>query len=123
MTARLLVVSNGNGEDDIACKVIDALRATARAPQIEAWPMVGNGRAYLDRGVPVVGVQNTLPSEGFGTLSLKLFARDLKAGFIGTHLAQARFARAPATHTTRSSHNLLRPIHRRSASRVSRWNV
>jgi uncharacterized protein (TIGR03492 family) len=93
MTGTLLFVSNGNGEDDIACKVIDALHATGRAPRIEAWPMVGHGRAYLDRGVPVVGVQNTLPSEGFGTLSLRLFARDLKAGFIGTHLAQARFAR------------------------------
>ena len=94
MTARLLVVSNGNGEDDIACKVIDALRASGRGPKIEAWPMVGLGPAYAARGIPVVGVQNTLPSEGFGTLSLKLFARDLKAGFIATHLAQARFARA-----------------------------
>lgn len=94
MNRTLLFVSNGNGEDDIACKVIDALHATGHAPRIEAWPMVGHGRAYADRGVPVVGVQNTLPSEGFGTLSLKLFAKDLKAGFIGTHLAQARFAKA-----------------------------
>ena len=31
MTAPLLVVSNGNGEDDIACKVIDALRASPAA--------------------------------------------------------------------------------------------
>src|SRR3990167_5932873 len=69
MTARLLVVSNGNGEDDIACKVIDALRASGRGPKIEAWPMVGLGPAYAARGIPVVGVQNTLPSEGFGTLS------------------------------------------------------
>lgn len=94
MTARLLVVSNGNGEDDIACKVIDALRAQPDAPQIMAWPMVGHGDAYAARGIPIVGVQNTLPSEGFGTLSLRMFARDLKAGFIATHLAQARFARA-----------------------------
>jgi uncharacterized protein (TIGR03492 family) len=93
MTVPLLVVSNGNGEDDIACKVIDALRASPDCPQISAWPMVGPGQAYAVRGISIVGVQNTLPSEGFGTLSLKMFARDLRAGFIGTHLAQARFAR------------------------------
>ncbi len=94
MTARLLVASNGHGEDAIACRILDALAAGAAPPRVEAWPMVGTGAAFRDRGVPVIGPGNLLPSEGFGTLTAGHLARDLKAGFVATYLRQARFARS-----------------------------
>lgn len=90
----LLFVSNGHGEDEIACRILAALRATGQTlPPVEAWPMVGAGAAYRALGVPVVGPANTLPGEGFSTLSLRLFLRDLRAGWIGTHVRQLAFAR------------------------------
>jgi uncharacterized protein (TIGR03492 family) len=42
--------------------------------------------------VPLVGPANRLPSEGFGTLSLGHFLRDLRAGFLPTYARQAAFA-------------------------------
>jgi len=93
---RLLAVSNGHGEDDIAIKILDALAPLAPDLQIEAWPMVGDGARYRARNIPVSGPANTLPGEGFGTLSLAAFLRDLRHGFIATHWRQYRHARALA---------------------------
>lgn len=91
---RLLAVSNGHGEDDIAGKVIEALTAMLPGLRVEAWPMVGDGAGYRARGVPVSGPSNRLPSEGFGTLSGTSFLNDLRHGFISTHWRQLRHARA-----------------------------
>ena len=95
MTKAVLFLSNGHGEDAIAGRLIDALQAQGlpRA-QMAGWAMVGHGAAYETRGITRIGPANLLPSEGFGTLGLRPFLRDLRAGWIGTHRAQARFARA-----------------------------
>ena len=95
-TDRVLFVSNGHGEDAIACKVIDRVRRLAhrRAVELRAWPMVGRGDAYVRWSVPIVGVPNHLPSEGFATLDARLFARDLRAGWLATHWRQVQAARA-----------------------------
>ncbi len=94
---RVLFVSNGHGEDDIACKILDALHAQiGGAISLAAWPMVGHGKAFQNRDVEVIGPPNHLPSEGFGTVSLGLFLRDVWAGFIGTYLRQVQFARSLA---------------------------
>lgn len=88
------MASNGHGEDDIACKVLACLLdGDHNRPTVEAWPMVGEGRAYRDLGIPTVGPKNTLPSAGFATLDWRLMAADLRSGWIGTHWTQYRFAR------------------------------
>lgn len=87
----LLVLSNGHGEDTIACSVLAALAPGLAAPDV--WPMVGSGAAYRQRGLVPMGPPNLLPSEGFGTLDGRLFLRDLAAGWIGTYLRQMRAAR------------------------------
>jgi len=93
--AELIVVSNGHGEDTIACRVLDALVPQLPAgAMLSAWPMVGQGAAYRARGISVEGPANLLPGEGFGTLDARLFWRDLRAGFIATHWHQLRHARA-----------------------------
>ena len=95
MTERVLFMSNGHGEDAIAGRLIDALEAHGLPrEQMAGWAIVGHGAAYEARGIARIGPANLLPSEGFGTLGLRPFLRDLRAGWIGTHLAQARFARA-----------------------------
>jgi len=91
---RLLVLSNGHGEDVIAGQILDALRPDlAKDVQVSAWAMVGEGAAYRARGIAPQGPSLRLPSEGFGTLSPGLFWRDLRAGWLGTYARQARHAR------------------------------
>lgn len=92
--ADILFLSNGHGEDEIAGLILDQLARTDEdRARIAAWPMVGNGERYTSRGITTFGPRNSLPSEGFGTVSLAAFLRDLRAGFVGTYLSQARFAR------------------------------
>lgn len=90
----LLFVSNGHGEDVIAGRVLDEIRASRPEIAIEAWPMVGEGAAYAARGVPTVGARNLLPSAGFATLDPSLMIGDLKAGWIRTHWRQIQYARS-----------------------------
>lgn len=85
---RLLVVSNGHGEDSIAAEIIRRLPANIAA---DAYPTLGEGGAFS--GVcTIVGPRRTLPSEGHrqsGSL-----ARDALAGFgIGPAM---RFMRSEA---------------------------
>lgn len=90
----LLFLTNGHGEDEIAGLILDRLAPNeAERARIAAWPMVGDGARYARAGLATIGPRNVLPSEGFGTVSLAAFLRDLRAGFLGTYLAQARFAR------------------------------
>lgn len=90
---RVLFLANGHGEDLMAARILDRMvHEAGERLALHAWPMVGRGRAFRKRGVPLVGLGNRLPSEGFATRSFRLMARDLAAGWVGTHLAQARFA-------------------------------
>ncbi|MEP7384050.1 MAG: lipid-A-disaccharide synthase-related protein [Gemmatimonadota bacterium] len=91
--SRLLVVSNGHGEDLIGATVIAALRdLAAPALVIDAWPMVGSGEAYSAAGVTCIADGLRLPSEGFGTLSVRAFTRDVRAGWVRGHLRQMQLA-------------------------------
>lgn len=85
---RLLVISNGHGEDAIAAEII---RRLPRGADIAAYPTVGSGHAYA--GVcPIVGPRRFLPSEGVRRRGSLL--RDLRVGFgIGPAL---RFMRREA---------------------------
>lgn len=89
----ILFLANGNGEDSIACRILDEIRALRPALAIDAWAMVGQGEPFRARGVDVIGAQNLLPSAGFATTEWRLMLADLKAGWIGTYLRQARDAR------------------------------
>jgi uncharacterized protein (TIGR03492 family) len=94
-SARLLFVSNGHGEDAVAGRLVDRVRVLApRDVVVDAWAMVGAGDAYVERDVPLVGTRNLLPSAGFATLSLPLFLRDVRAGWLAVHRRQWRDARA-----------------------------
>lgn len=89
----LLVLSNGHGEDEIAVRILDELRSVAKKPlDVSVWPLVGEGHAYRRGGWPIAGPLNCLPSGGFGTIDFRQGARDLRAGWIGAHWRQARWA-------------------------------
>lgn len=91
----ILFVSNGHGEDAIGVALMrEIARDAPNTVEVAAWPMVGGGEAYRSLGVPIIGPQNTLPSEGFGTLSARAFLRDLRAGWLDVHWRQWRAAHA-----------------------------
>ena len=76
---RLLVISNGIGEDSVGAELVRRLPADITA---EAYPTLGDGRLY--EGVcPIVGPRAELPSQG-SRVSRGSIVRDVAGGLIGT---------------------------------------
>jgi uncharacterized protein (TIGR03492 family) len=88
---RLLVLSNGAGEDSIACKILQKLPQDLRS-LVVCCPLVGSGHAFEDR-FEIVGPRVSPPSEGLFRESWRLAIRDLASGVIGGHLRQLSFLR------------------------------
>ena len=89
----VLVISNGHGEDLNGGLVCDAFLALAPGHSVGALPIVGGGRAYRRRGLPLLVQGVDLPSGGMVYQGFNLF-RDLIAGWIPQTLAQIRAARS-----------------------------
>lgn len=85
---KLLCISNGHGEDAIALRVLSALRQ--RQPEIDlcALPISGEGKAYLQSDVPLIGSVQALPSGGFLNRDAAQLARDVKQGLISLTRSQ-----------------------------------
>lgn len=88
----LLLMSNGHGEDMIACRVLDEIVRRRSGIAVEAWPMVGHGDDYRARGIATCGAPNLLPSAGFATMEWRLMRGDLRAGWVRTYWNQFRDA-------------------------------
>jgi uncharacterized protein (TIGR03492 family) len=80
MSTRLLVISNGHGEDTMGVLLGRALRGRGLA--VSAFPLVGEGRAYVSAGLPVVGVQAAMPSGGFVLEGIHGLWQDVRAGLL-----------------------------------------
>lgn len=90
---KLLIVSNGHGEDFIAARLAEALRERLPALQMQAFPLVGLGGQLERAGVTLVGPRRRLPSDGFTLHDPQLLWRDLRAGLVGLTVRQAAFLR------------------------------
>jgi hypothetical protein len=86
---RLLIISNGHGEDSIAAEIARRLPVSVSA---EAYPTLGDGRAY-ENIIPIVGPRAHLPSEGWRNTKNSV-ARDVMGGGISTVWPGLRFIRA-----------------------------
>jgi uncharacterized protein (TIGR03492 family) len=84
MPSRLLVLSNGHGEDLIALRVVEALRLLRPAVEVAVLPLVGKGQAFAGAeatgAIQRVGPRRDLPSGGFSNQSLRGLLGDLAAG-------------------------------------------
>lgn len=85
---RVLLLSNGHGEDEIGAVVGRAL--AAQGATVAALPIVGEGRAYARAGLERVGPARAMPSGGFVWGRPRALARDLGAGLVGLTLSQWR---------------------------------
>jgi uncharacterized protein (TIGR03492 family) len=80
---RLLCLSNGHGEDQIALRILEELRQLPDAPTIAVLPIVGDGAAYRKAGFSLIGPTQTMPSGGFINLDVgQQLARDIEAGLL-----------------------------------------
>ena len=97
MPGRLLVLSNGHGEDLIALRVLEALAQRCPGLELAVLPLVGEGRAYAaaERAgwLRLVGPRQPLPSGGFSNQSLRGLLRDLGAGVLALSWRQWRLVR------------------------------
>ena len=97
MPGRLLVLSNGHGEDLIALRVLEALHRCRPGLAVAVLPQVGEGSAFAaaerDGWLQRVGPRQTLPSGGFSNQSLRGLLADLAAGVLGLSLRQWLFVR------------------------------
>jgi uncharacterized protein (TIGR03492 family) len=91
-TNRILFISNGHGEDTIACGIIDCLSDNTTGVEVHAWPMVGSGDSYSCRGIGIVGESSVLPGGGFSLSGIRALLSDIRAGLLMTTMRQYRAA-------------------------------
>jgi uncharacterized protein (TIGR03492 family) len=90
---KLLCLSNGHGEDVIAVRILQELQQHATAPELAALPIVGEGRAYTQLNIPIIGSVQTMPSGGFVYMEGRQLLRDLRGGLLQLTLAQIKAIR------------------------------
>ncbi|MGJ3248517.1 MAG: lipid-A-disaccharide synthase-related protein [Elainellaceae cyanobacterium] len=91
---KLLCLSNGHGEDAIALRILQALQQHPSHPKLAALPLVGEGTAYRQHDIPVVGPVKSMPSGGFVYMDGRQLVRDVQGGLVQLTLTQIRVARA-----------------------------
>lgn len=79
---QLLVLSNGHGEDMIAVRILQELQQQSNPPDIFALPLVGEGRAYQQLDLPLIGSVRTMPSGGFIYMDGRQLMRDVRGGLL-----------------------------------------
>jgi uncharacterized protein (TIGR03492 family) len=84
---QLLCISNGHGEDAIATRI---LRCLPGEIAVSALPLTGDGSAYRDAGIPVIGPTRSLPSGGFIYMDGRQLARDIQGGLLSLTRAQCQ---------------------------------
>jgi uncharacterized protein (TIGR03492 family) len=101
---RVLCLSNGHGEDQIALRILEELRQLPHAPTIAVLPLVGDGGAYRKAEFDLIGPTQTMPSGGFINLDPgRQLARDLEAGLLKLTLGQIQTVQAWAKASSEPS--------------------
>jgi len=81
MLKNILFVSNGYGEDIVSAHIAAEYQEQNPGAVIKAYPTVGQGNFYTQKGIELAGFGADLPTEGF-IRSFKDFISDLKHGFL-----------------------------------------
>jgi uncharacterized protein (TIGR03492 family) len=90
---KLLVLSNGHGEDLIAIRIIERLLQHIAELEITALPIVGQGYAYQNLHIPLAGRVQQMPSGGFIYKGGNPLWQDLRGGLIQLTLEQISLVR------------------------------
>lgn len=90
---KLLVLSNGHGEDEIAIRIIERLQQQTPQLELAALPIVGEGYAYKKLQIPVAGRVQQMPSGGFIYQGGNPLWQDLRGGLISLTVEQLKTMR------------------------------
>jgi uncharacterized protein (TIGR03492 family) len=90
---KLLVISNGHGEDVIAIRIVEELLNSSHKLEIAALPIVGRGNAYTRLNIPIAGKVKQMPSGGFIYQDGRQFWRDMQGGLLQLTLEQYQVVR------------------------------
>ncbi len=90
---QLLCLSNGHGEDIIAVRILQELQRHPAAPELAALPLVGEGMAYTQLDIPIIGPVQRMPSGGFIYMESRQLVRDVQSGLLQLTLAQFKAVR------------------------------
>ncbi len=90
---QLLVLSNGHGEDVIAVRILQELQRQSNPPDIFALPLVGEGHAYQQLNIPLIGSVRTMPSGGFIYMDGRQLMRDVRGGLLQLTFTQIKAVR------------------------------
>jgi uncharacterized protein (TIGR03492 family) len=77
---KALFISNGHGEDLNASQIAKALRQQQPQLEIGAMPIVGQGNAYRNLGIEIIGPTEALPSGGFIYNDRVELVKDIRSG-------------------------------------------
>jgi tetraacyldisaccharide 4'-kinase len=77
---RLVVASNGYGEDAIGSLLASRLKERFRCAEVSAFSLVGVGREYRNRGIDVISPDAEMPSGGIVKYSLRELLGDFRHG-------------------------------------------
>jgi uncharacterized protein (TIGR03492 family) len=83
VNTKILFISNGHGEDLNGSQVLQALRQQQPDWELVAMPVVGEGHAYRNLGVQIIGPTQALPSGGFVYMNRWKLLEDIWAGLFG----------------------------------------
>lgn len=92
-SARILFISNGHGEDNHSSYVIKTLTQLCPEIQVAAMPIVGEGKAYLQLKIPIIGPTQNIPSGGFSYMNRWQLLKDIQAGLISLTWRQLQAVR------------------------------
>lgn len=90
---KLLVLSNGHGEDEIAIRIIERLQRSIPELDLAALPIVGQGYAYKNLQIPLAGRVQQMPSGGFIYQGGSPLWQDLRGGLIQLTIEQLNLVR------------------------------
>lgn len=85
---RVLLISNGNGEDRITAHLGRRWRESRDGLSLQALALVGSGLFYTQARIPLLPPRFSPPSQGFAYLKPHLLLKDFQAG-LGAHLRKS----------------------------------
>jgi uncharacterized protein (TIGR03492 family) len=90
---KMLVLSNGHGEDLIATRIIERLQQHIPQLELVALPIVGQGYAYQNLNIPLAGRVQSMPSGGFIYRGGNPLWKDLQGGLVQLTSEQIKLVR------------------------------
>ncbi len=85
---KILLISNGHGEDLNGGLISDALRQRSPSITLAALPLVGDGSAYQKRHITIIAPVQPLPSGGLVYTSAMTWFKDIVGGLVSLTLKQ-----------------------------------